>query len=188
MKTLVLFLLIFLLPFCSQSKSKYSRRQKDDFLKFSFGPEIGGRGYLVFRGTNEVKFYGEYNLGGTFEIRPIRAISLNSGLSYNKIMNGSSYFSTPVLLGIYGNNMAFFGGPVLYSVNNNGKLDFNKQKIGGSIGFGSSSTAIFLTYNPNNPFFQEGITDTKFFIGIGIGIKLGLKIGFISLREFGLNI
>ena len=185
MRILVVLLLLIIIPFCGQSKSKYSRYKKPEFLKFSFGPEIGGMGYVAILKTNEAKFYGQYNLGGTIEIRPFRAVSLNTGLTYNKIINGASFYNTPLLLGIYREKMAFFGGPVLYAINNNGKLDFSNQKIGGAIGYGSASGGIFLFYNPNNPLSLDGISDIRFFIGVGL--KLNLKIGFVSPGKFGMN-
>ena len=149
-------------------------------MKFSIGPELGGMGYVSFLKSNETKFYGEYSFGGTVEIRPIRLLSLNTGFTYNKILNGSKYFSTPILLGVYGERMGIFGGPVLYYDNKNGKVDFNSPKIGASIGYGTSNLGIFLYYNPNNPVFEDGINNVRFFIGLGL--KINLKIGFESFN------
>ena len=46
MKILIVLLLLLIVPFFSQSKSKYSRNRKAEFLKFAIGPEIGGMGYF----------------------------------------------------------------------------------------------------------------------------------------------
>lgn len=166
----IIILLLLLLSFSySLAQNKNYNRRSDDYPTIVIGPEISGSIALSMNSSDELLTKFHYSIGGFINVRPVQAIGLESGLKYNNIINTQKFYEIPLSFYFFSKSGgAFIIGPdFLYQVLD-GKTDFQKPKVGLTLGAGNQIAAIKFNLYPANLFSEE----IKSYFGIGLCVKL----------------
>ncbi len=152
----------------------HRNNHKKDYAKLSIGPEISGIAFINKSVSKGWSSNFGYSFGGQLNVRPFKAVGLTTGLTYNKINNGSSFYDIPIIINYFTkNDLMFSAGPILLSDPPNGSLNFQSPTIGGIIGFKKSNLGLWLFYDPDYVIINK---DTRFFLGLLIKIQLLYKV------------
>jgi hypothetical protein len=165
------------------AQKRHKNYNRKDFQYFSFGPEIGGSGYIAILEGREGKIYAEYSLGGKIIVQPTEQFRIHTGFKYHKAIKNYHYYSSPLTLKysiIDTNNqkITVLGG-INFNFNAiNDRIDFNNPNFGWHTGVGVGNTYVIIRYNQKMPIFKDiPLSDIKYMIGFGL--EMSLLFGFL---------
>lgn len=173
LKITLLLLFIFNVSFCF-SENKINYKKSRDYPILMLGPEIAGSIALSMNSEDELLAKLHYSAGGFIKVRPVRFMGLESGFKFHNIVNTQKFYEIPISFYFFGrNNQAFIIGPNLLYKIENGNSNFQKPKVGFTIGGGNQYVAIKFNFYPSyiNSFMED---DIQFYLGIGLNFQLSI--------------